>query len=102
VRFETEQQAVDAARFALRTKFIDSVETFSIEGVPGAVGIRVLELGSLDAQPPGVGPNVDWVYVVYGKTVVEVTSSALIDDRGHDAVVTLSRGVHGAASRSST
>jgi hypothetical protein len=94
IRFETEQQAVDAARFALRTKFGDGVETFSIEGVPGAVGIRVLELAWLDVQPPDVGPYADWVYIVYGNTVVELAATELLDDPQHEAVAGLVRQVH--------
>jgi len=97
IRFATEQQAVDAARFALRVKFSHGVETFSIDGVPGAVGIRVLELGWLDVQPPDVGPYADWVYVVYGDTVVEITASELLGDPQHATVAALVRQVHSSA-----
>jgi len=97
IRFETEQQAIDAARFALRTKFGDGVEAYSIEGVPGAVGIRVLELAWLDVQPPDVGPYADWVYVVYGNTVVDVAATELLDDPEHEAVTRLVRQVHSLA-----
>ena len=94
IEFETEQHAVDAARRALRLKFHDGVETFSIDGAPGAIGIRALELAWLGVQPPDVGPYVDWVYVVYGTTVVEVAVSELFDDPDHDAVAGLVRQVH--------
>lgn len=94
IEFETEQHAVDAARLALRLKFHDGIETFSIEGAPGAIGIRVLELAWLDVQPPDVGPYIDWVYIVYGTTVVEATVSELFDDPNHDAVAGLVRQVH--------
>jgi hypothetical protein len=78
VRFETEQQAVDAARFALRLKSRHGVDTFPVDGVPGALGIRVVQLAGLDLQPPDVGPYADWVYVVYRNTVIEVASSELV------------------------
>lgn len=94
IRFEIGQQAVDAARYALRLKFHDSVETFVIEEAPGAVGIRVLELAWLDVQPPDVGPYVDWVYIVYGGTMVEVAVSELMDDPDHEAAAGLVRQVH--------
>ena len=93
IRFETQQEAVELARLALRVKFIHGVETFSIDGVPGAVGIRVLELGWLDVQPPDVGPYADWVYIVYGNTVVEITASELLNDPRHETVTALARQV---------
>jgi hypothetical protein len=97
VRFETDQQAVDAARFALRLKSRHGVHTFPVDGVPGALGIRVVQLAGLDLQPPDVGPYADWVYVVYGNTVIEVASSELTDDPGHESVAGLVRQVHSAA-----
>jgi hypothetical protein len=100
IRFESEHQAVEAARSALRSKASDGVQTFSIEGVPGAVGIRVLELAWLDVQAPDVGPYVDWVYVVYGQTVVEVAVSELLDDPDHEGVAALAQAVHAAATTS--
>jgi hypothetical protein len=101
IRFETEQQAVDVARFALRTGFHSSIDTFAIEGAPGAVGIRTLELAGLAVQPPDVGPYSDWVYIVYGKTVIEVVVSELAAHDDHGAVAGLVRQVHDLAATAS-
>jgi hypothetical protein len=97
-RFDTEEHAVEAAHSLLGQTWADGVAMFSVPGVPGAVGFRVMGWSWLYVQPPNLGEMFDSVTVVYGTTVVEIKLS---DERdGHEAVSGLARSVNVAATSS--
>jgi outer membrane murein-binding lipoprotein Lpp len=95
-RFDTEEHAIDAAHSLLGQARADGVAMFSVPGVPGGVGFRVIGWSWLYVQPPNLGPMFDSVTVVYGTTVVVIKVSDETD--GHDAVSELARSVNVAAS----
>jgi hypothetical protein len=94
-RFDTEDHAIEAAHSLLGPKSADGVATFSVPGVPGAVGLRVMGWAWLLVQPPNLGRMFDSVTVVYGTTVVEIKVTD--DTEGHDAVLGLAQSVNRAA-----
>lgn len=97
-RFDTEQHAIDAAHLLLEPKSADGVETFSVPGVPGAVGLRVMSSSWLFVQPPNLASMFDSVTIIYGTTVIE--AKVADDTEDHDAVLGLARLVNAAATSS--
>jgi hypothetical protein len=97
-RFDTEDHAFDAAHSLLGPKSADGVATFSVPGLPGAVGLRVMGWSWLLVQPPNLGPMFDSVTVIYGTAVVEIKVTD--DTEDHDAVLGLAQSVNVAATSS--
>jgi hypothetical protein len=94
-RFDTEQHSTEAAQSLLASKSADGIGTFSVPGVPGGVGLRVMSSAWLLVQPPDAGPMFDSVTIVYGTTVVEIEVTDPGD--GHEAVSELARSVSASA-----
>jgi hypothetical protein len=90
-RFDTEEHAIDAARSLVGQHRADGVAMFSVMGVPGAVGFRVMGWSWLYVQPPNLGPTLDAVTVVYGTTVVVIKVSD--ETRGEGVASGLARSV---------
>jgi hypothetical protein len=83
VRFDTQQHAREAVRHYLSTKAGDSVESIVLADQPYARGTRLLGLAWLGIQPPDLGPYVDYLYAIFGRTMVVVAAAALPTGSDH-------------------
>ena len=61
----------------------DSVESIVLADQPYARGTRLLGVAWLGIQPPDLGPYVDYLYAVFGRTMVVIAAAALPTGSDH-------------------
>lgn len=71
----------------------DAVAGFSVPGVRGAFGVRVIGMSWLLVQPPDAGPYVDLAWAVYGRDLVWAAVANLPEGASHRAITELMRRV---------
>lgn len=99
IRFDTQRHALDALRHSLLAKAADSVDSFSVPSVSNALGMRLLGYAWLGVQPPDLGPYVDYVYAVFGKTLVVVGVADLPAGADHQMAANMMTSIAGAPSK---
>jgi hypothetical protein len=71
----------------------DATETFTVDAMPNAVGMRYAAVAWTWMQPANVGYQCDQVLALYGPTLAIVSSCGLTPDETHQGVIDLALAV---------
>ncbi len=88
-QYRSPRQAVAFTNSTLADRCWDTVGVFTDPAAPTAIGTRQRGYGWTGIQPPGLGPYIDNLWLVRGRTVLFVGASPLAEGSDHQQVFSM-------------